>query len=193
MDHSDLKPHVINLKNSDKTAFRIVFTALQQNIYNFLLFKTNDKALAEDLLQDTFIKLWENRKKLKEDESLRAWLYKVAGNLYLNHLRHAGVMKKHQDEVLTKSTITDIQHPHFVLEEQEFQERLINAIGSLPERVKEVFLMSRTEALTNKEISERLGISIKTIESQLGKALKILCKSMPEKYFLKRAKKNQVK
>lgn len=185
MDQNELKPHIRSLKNSDKAAFRIIFNALQQSIFNFLLFKTDDKALAEDLLQDTFVKLWEKRKTLKEEESLKAWLYKVAGNLYLNHLRHAGVVMKHREETVFQNISVDKAHPQFLLEEQEFNNLLVRTMGKLPERIKEIFLMSRTEALSNKEIAERLGLSIKTIESHLGKALKILCSTLPKKYFMK--------
>lgn len=193
MDQADLKLCVANLRNSDKAAFRVIFNAFQQSIFNFLLYKVKDQALAEDLLQDTFLKLWENRKKLKEEESVKAYLYKIASNLYLNHLRHAAVVLKHHDEELAQKRNADQAHPQFVLEEQEFHSQLIHAIETLPDRIKEVFLMSRIEALTNKEISERLGLSIKTIESHMGKALKMLCKSLPRKFFLKRNRNDQVK
>lgn len=185
MDPAELESHVLKLKHSDQAAFKIIFDAYQQNIFNFLLFKTHDKALAEDLLQDTFIKLWDKRKHLKEEESIKAYLYRIAHNLYLNHLRHGAVMKKHQEGELKSRIFVNNAHPQYILEEQEFQLKLTHTIEALPERIKEVFLMSRIETLSNKEIAERLGLSIKTIESHIGKALQLLCKTLPRNYFQK--------
>ncbi|HYF67250.1 MAG TPA: RNA polymerase sigma-70 factor [Ohtaekwangia sp.] len=171
----DIVPSEIikQLKASDPCAFETVFNLYQDAIYHFLLFKTRDQPLAEDLLQDVFCKLWSVRTTLNEEQSLRNYLYTMADNLVLNHFRHLKVVSRHHREA-DKTIFSQGDSPHFKLEEKEWHDTLVQAIESLPEKPRIVFLMSRLDDLTYQEIADRLSLSIKTVESHMVKALKIL-------------------
>jgi len=185
MDTKDLQYLVGRLKHSDHEAFRIVFDELQDNIFRFLYFKTRDVQVAEDLLQETFFKLWKNRNILDESQHLRSYVYTIAENLFLNYRRHLQVVRKHEELVqLTGPSSPDT--PLFLLEQEEFNKQLTNAIEMLPEKVKDVFLLNRIENLSYQEIADRQSISIKTVESHMVKALRLLREALPIKYFTKK-------
>jgi RNA polymerase sigma factor (sigma-70 family) len=92
MKETDFRTLAIRIKASDQAAFEVLFNLFQATIFNFLLFKTKDSSLAEDLLQETFLKVWKNRSTLDEARSLKNYLYTIADNLALNHFRHAKVV-----------------------------------------------------------------------------------------------------
>src|SRR6478752_7618417 len=96
MLQSDLNDVVKRLKASDPDAFKTVFNIWQGAIFNFLLFKTKDAARAEDLLQEVFLRLWNARTRLNENQSVRNYLYTIADNLLLNEIRHDKVVARHR-------------------------------------------------------------------------------------------------
>ena len=166
----------IRIKRSDSAAFKSVFELYQEGLFNFLNYKLGETAVAEDIMQEVFVKLWENRHSLKEDLSLKSYLYTIANNLALNHIRHNKVVLQFQQEETQQER--DYSTPQDHLEESEFHANLLGAIEKLPEQNRIVFMMSRFEEFSYKEIAERLGISVKTVESHIGKALKTLRKSL---------------
>jgi RNA polymerase sigma-70 factor (ECF subfamily) len=180
MSEEALNELVKRLKASDHEAFRAVFNLWQQNIFNFLCFRTKDAARAEDLLQDVFLKLWNNRDRLDEKKSLRNYLYTIADNLALNDARHEKVVAKHR-EGTNVPMFTNAENPQFILEEKEWKRKLEGAIASLPEKPRVIFLMSRMEDLSYQEIADRLSISIKTVETHMVRALKDLRETLSKK------------
>jgi len=177
MKETDFRTLAIRIKASDQAAFEILFNSFQEVIFNFLLFKTRDPYVAEDLLQETFLKVWKNRSTLDETRSLKNYLYTIADNLTHNHFRHAKVVADHRGQVESKMFTTS-NNPQFILEEKEWHLALVAAIEDLPEKTRIVFLMSRMEDLTYEEIADRLSLSIKTVESHMTKALKLLRKAL---------------
>jgi RNA polymerase sigma-70 factor (family 1) len=180
MLEDDLQNLVKKLKASDHDAFKMIFDRFQQHIFHFLYFKTKDEALAEDMLQEVFLKCWNARHNLDETRSLRNYLYTIADNLVLNHIRHGKVMERHRDESQASET-SNLDNPQFILEEKEWHVRLRKAIDDLPEKPRIVFLMSRMEDLSYQEIADRLTLSVKTVESHMTKALKILREKLSKK------------
>ena len=176
----DLNDLVKRLKASDRDAFKTVFNTWQGIIFNFLLFKTKDESRAEDLLQEVFLKLWNARSRLNENQSLRNYLYTIADNLVLNEIRHDKVVARHKDNT-NPVLFTNTENPQFILEEKEWKARLEDAIAALPEKPRIVFLMSRLEDLSYQEIADRLSISIKTVETHMVKALKHLRETLSKK------------
>jgi RNA polymerase sigma-70 factor (family 1) len=175
----DFSELVKRLRASDHSAFKIVFDTWQESIFKFLYYKTNDTQLAEDLLQDVFLKFWNARVALDENQSIKNYLYTIADNLVLNQWRHLKVVARHEREhEHERKEVSVTDNPQFVLEEKEWHARLQHAIDTLPEKPRIVFLMSRMEDLSYQEIADRLSISIKTVESHMVKALKLLRQSV---------------
>ncbi len=160
------------IKRSDSAAFKSAFDSFQAKLFAFLHYKLGDSAVAEDILQEVFIKLWENRHQLKEDLSLKSYLYTIANNLALNHLRHSKIVVRFQQEQKSEQQFGDSAHDELV--KRETRENLLRAIEKLPEKNRMVFMLSRFDDLSYREIAGQLEISIKTVESHMGKALKLL-------------------
>jgi len=172
LDLEEFKKLARRIKFSDAEAFKTVFAFYHEGIFNFVHYKLGNVAAAEDIVQDVFIKLWENRHQIKEDRSLKSYLFTIANNLALNYIRHAKIAMKFQQELSAESSLQE--SPQASLEKKEAHEKLLAGIAALPEKQRIVFMMSRMEQLSYQEIAERLDISIKTVESHIGNALKIL-------------------
>lgn len=151
-------------------AYREIFNEFYVPVRNFLYFKCSDADLAEDLAQDTFVKLWENRERI-DRKTVKAYLYTIAGNTAINYLKRQQLQYKFINSVSDRS---DRDTPAFLMEMDEFQEKLQKVIGDMPDGSREVFLMNRIEDLKYREIAERLNISIKAVEKRMSKALQIL-------------------
>lgn len=161
-----------NICNSN--TFENIYQKYAKDLRRFLFFKTQDLDQAEDILQDTFIKLWDNCSKVNIDK-VKSYLYTVASNAFLNAVKHQAVVRKHQG---TPSKSSTNESPEFVMMEQEFLEKLERVIASLPERQKEVFIMNRIDKKKYKEIASELNISVKAVEKRMHAALLIMRKEI---------------
>ncbi|MCB1148100.1 MAG: RNA polymerase sigma-70 factor, partial [Leptospiraceae bacterium] len=150
--------------------FRDVFSQYIQAIRNFLYFKTGSQEMAEDLAQDTFVKLWENRKGI-DKRTVKAYLYTIANNLAINQLKRNQLNFKFQNQVFEYS---EKANPQFLMEMKEYEQKLTRVLEQMPEGSREVFLMNRLEDLKYREIAENLGISVKAVEKRMSKALQII-------------------
>ncbi len=160
------------IKQSDEPAFKALFDEMQQSLFNFILFLTKDTTVSEDLLQEVFLKLWNKRKELDPEKSIRSYLYTIANNLALNHIRdHTLKISKHQS-IDTESI--ERSSPQAIFENTELSKAIAQAISSLSEKNRVTFMMSRYEGYSYKEIAERLDVSVKTIETRMTQALKEL-------------------
>lgn len=126
---------------------------------------------AEDIVQQVFVSLWEKRDQLDIQTSIRAVLYKSVQNACLNKIKHLKVRTIYADEM--KATAVYEDSSDFV-QAAELNERIQQAMESMPEQCGRIFKMSRFEQLRYQEIADQLGLSVKTIENQMGKALKIV-------------------
>jgi RNA polymerase sigma-70 factor (ECF subfamily) len=150
--------------------FEKVFNTHSETLRNFMYYKCGDKDLAEDFVQEAFVKLWNNCAKVLMEKA-KSYLFTVANNLFLNEVAHKKVVLKHQQTITTHHTNLS---PEFLLEEKEFMQKLQNAIAELSEKEREVFLLNRIDKKKYKEIAELLDISIKTVEKRMSLALKAL-------------------
>lgn len=150
--------------------FELLYQKFAKDIRRFIFFKTQDIDKAEDILQETFIKLWDNCGKV-EYEKAKSFLFTVASNTFLNTVKHEKVVHKHQQSISHQYTN---ESPEFILLEKEFMEKLECTIEALPEKQKEVFLLNRIEKKKYKEIAEQLNISVKAVEKRMHSALLVL-------------------
>jgi len=154
----------------DKKWFEKVFDLHYEKIRNFLFYRTSNMDKAEDLTQDVFMKLWENRKKVDEKRVL-SFLYKIAENHFINQYNKE---KLHFKFTTANNENSFHETPEFLLEMKEFDQRLQGAIGELPEKCRIIFLMNRIDKQTYTQIAENLSVSVKAIEKQMHKALTLL-------------------
>lgn len=131
-----------------------------------------DSELAEETVQDMFVKIWEKRTSLNIETSVKHYFFRSIRNLCLNQIQHEKIKKQYASKVL-ESSYQDIDPEHFYLEVDLIQ-RIEKSIEALPPRRKEIFRLSREKGLKYKEIADTLNISIKTVEAQMGLALKHL-------------------
>ncbi len=153
--------------------FRDYYTPLVRYGNTFL----KDTYETEDVVQQVFVSLWEKRTQLDIHTSVRAVLYRSVHNACLNRLKHQKVRRDYAGD--WKSTQSDSEQTD-ALEAAELQERINRAIEGMPEQCARIFKMSRFEQLKYQEIADQLGLSIKTIENQMGKALKIIREALKD-------------
>lgn len=147
--------------------FDLVYKELVKPLYHFIYYKCGDQALAEDLVQEAFIKLWENCSKVKKKQA-KAYLFTVARNLFLNKVSKKKVALKFIQQLDHRK---EQENPETLLRQKEFQDQLQLAIHQLPENQRIVFLLSRIDQLKYREIAELLEISQKAVEKRMHKAL----------------------
>jgi RNA polymerase sigma-70 factor, ECF subfamily len=142
--------------------------------YGFSLLKDRDEA--EDTVQQVFINLWKKRQEIKIEQSIKSYLYTSVYNAALNKLKHEKVRANYSKEVMALSEGLYVQTTHL----KDLQARIDWAIGQLPEQCGHVFKLSRYQHLKYQEIADQLGISIKTVENHMGKALKLMREMLKE-------------
>lgn len=147
--------------------FRGIYQEHSRDLYKFLYYKYGAENHPEDLMQEAFVKLWDNCKKVPFEKA-RGFLFTVANNQMLNELAKKKTVLNYQKEEPVSQTS---QSPQDVLEEKEYLNRLQKAIEELTEEQRIAFLLSRVEGKKHREIAELLGISQKAVEKRIYKAL----------------------
>lgn len=151
----------------DSVVYEKLYTTHSKTLYNFIYYKCGNQAQAEDLVQEAFIKMWNNCAKIIFEKA-KSFLYTVANNLFLNEVAHKKVVLKYNQKPINDS---NIESPDFLMEEKEFMDKLQNAISDLTDGQREVFLLNRIDKKTYREISEMLEISVKAVEKRMHGAL----------------------
>ena len=160
----------IALKDDDE-AFRSLFFEFFSSLCVFAHRYIDDWATCEDIVQDTFFKIWKNRKSIEISTSSRNFLITSVRNSCIDYLRKQDLVRVWQErEVLEKSKYT----PDDLYSHIELEQMLSAALEKLPENIRNVFELNRFEGKSYKEIAEQQGISVKTVEAHISKALKIL-------------------
>ncbi|RME96846.1 MAG: RNA polymerase sigma-70 factor [Bacteroidetes bacterium] len=172
MDNPTHQDWLLRLRAGERTALKAIFdqqyTPVCQAIYRFV----KDPGLTEDLAQEVFVRLWEKREQLHIDSNLGAYLRRMAVNEALAYVRKKS--RYQADELPVHLPGRFATPADQSLAASELAQRITLAIQSLPPRCQSVFQLSRFEEKTYQEIADQLNISIKTVENQMGKALKIM-------------------
>lgn len=154
--------------------FRDYYKPLVQ--YGNTILKDADET--EDIVQQVFVSVWEKRTQLDIHTSIRALLYKAVHNACLNRIKHYKVRAAHAEEWKATQSVAADASDH--LQAAELNDKIQAAIELLPEQCRKIFRMSRFEQLKYQEIADRLGLSVKTVENQMGKALKVVRASLQD-------------
>ncbi len=156
----------------EESTFSSIFREYSQTLHHFLYYKTGNESLSQDLVQEAFVRLWKNCQSVLF-ATAKGYVFKTANNLLLNEYEHQKVVLKFQKKKPISHTE---ESPQYLLEEKELKTELEAAISALPDKQRVVFLMSRIDKKTYKEIAEIIGISKQAVEKRMYKALDSLRK-----------------
>ncbi len=158
------------LKNGDEKVFEELFKAYYAPLCEYCLRYVSDADMAEEIVQDLFFKMWVKRDELNINVSIKSYFYISLRNHALNYINRLKIQDRYNQfvEIRTKN---EVDYPIDVLEEKDMERIMKQAIAMLPEKRREIFEMSRFEELKYSEIAEKLNVSVKTVESQMSKAL----------------------
>ena len=174
-----MKDPAISDPDPDFAAFDRIY---QQYAARMVVFARRfvDGKYAEDLVQDVFLRIWQQKHFRLPAAELRALLYRSVLNACRNLIRHDQVADKYAQNALRRIRLGEVDYELRVLDEQqdELTERLYAQIDALPERCREVFFLSRFQGLKNREIAERLHISLHTVERHIQRALRIFAEAL---------------
>ena len=159
------------LRGGDKDAFDSIFREYYPHLTGVAESMLREREAAEDMAQDVMMELWRRRETLVLETSLRAYLFRAVRNRSLNYLRHLRIAPRVDPEAA--ATVSGGSADRDTLE-NEMETAVRAAIGELPERCREVFQLSRVHGLKYVEIAQALEISVKTVEAQMGKAIRVL-------------------
>lgn len=166
------KEVIEQFRSGNTEAFESIFHAYYKALVAYARTLLKDADDAEDIVQQVFIAAWEKRSVTEIHTSLRALLYKSVHNACLNRLKQQQVRSGYAKEVIQLHREQDTTEDR--LQQKELQKKIDDALEQLPEQCAKIFKMSRFEQLKYQEIADRLSLSVKTIENQMGKALKIM-------------------
>jgi RNA polymerase sigma-70 factor (ECF subfamily) len=159
------------LRAGDQTAFDSLFRTHYVKLVRVAEAMLRDRASAEETVQDVMLELWRRRESLTVETSIRAYLFRATRNRALNRIRHERVQRASEPELARQGFA---QPADANLVEEEIDVALRRALDDLPARCREVFELSRMHGLKYAEIAHALDISVKTVEAQMGKALRIM-------------------
>lgn len=158
------------IARGDEQAFTQLFHIYTPKLLPFITKLTRSEHVAQEMIQETFLRLWINRAELTEVKSPGAWIYRIASNVSLTFLRTQSNRRK----LLQKVEVTDRENLSETLDSRELDLIIQRAINLLPERRQEVYRLSREKGLSHQQIADRLKISPNTVKNQIGISLKFI-------------------
>lgn len=167
------------IKNGDRKAFKNLFLRFYDPLCQFSWQFTRSQHISEELVQEVFLAVWKSKETLDPQKDIKSYLYQSVKNKALNYIKHKELAEEYNNKIEWLSP-TPVTQQHNYREQSEFVEAAQKAIEDLPGRARQIYKLSRKDGLTYKEISAVLDISIKTVESQMSRALKILRKSLSQ-------------
>lgn len=178
----DEKALLQQLAKGSEEAFTAIFHHYKGRLYHYIFTITSSRETAEDTVHDVFLKIWNHRKKLANIENMSAYLYRACHNQAISGLRR-----------MAKETLilAELQHEDIPLlpdvdpaSQREIRNSIQEAVNKLSPQQRKIFLLSRQHGLKHKQIAEQLGVSIHTIKTHLGQALRFLREEVGQQYKL---------
>ena len=156
---------VTAMKKGDRSAFKYLFNMFYDRLVAYITTYTHDKIQSEDIVQHAFIRFWEDKSKLDETKSPKGYLYAIAYNRYIDTIKMAKKQEKLLSQIWEHALVERIHEDSDILEQRI--QKMKQVIDSLPPKCKEIILLNKIQGVKYKDIAEQMGISIKTVESQM--------------------------
>lgn len=175
-DHIWVVDRVLAIKDGDLRAFNELFDRYGKRLYHFSIGYLKSAADSEEIVQEVFLKIWNNREELSAQKSFESYLFTIAKNSILNTIRKS----KSEQAYLSYAKL----HPgkNVLLDDElnfrELEEAYKEAVEQLSPRRKEIFMLNREQSLSNAEIAEKMNVSVKTVENQMTSALSEIRKNL---------------
>jgi RNA polymerase sigma-70 factor (family 1) len=169
-----------------ENGYKKLFYAYHRKLCLYAESLVANRDIAEDIVQDTFFSIWEKRHILNIESSLKSYLFRSVHNGCIHYLRHLKVMEKHSNYYSLKLQEAQILYDSHSegtssgLYHNELETIIKNAIENLPEKTRDIFLMSREKGLQNQKIADKLNLTVKSIEYHVGKALESLRENLKD-------------
>jgi len=167
------------LGRRDKVIFDYIFNYYYSSLCAFVMQYLHDKDAVEDLVQDFFVTVWLEAPRMQISTTLKSYLFAGVKNRCLDSQKHHKVTEKYKAFILFSAENEDDSYDHYFAE-SELRQAIEKSMSKLPPRCREIFELSRLNNLSNQEISDKLGISKRTVELQISNSLKILRKELVE-------------
>jgi RNA polymerase sigma-70 factor (ECF subfamily) len=167
------------IRQGDINQFETLFRSSYASLVKYAKTLIKDHDTSEEIVQDLFFSLWQNKEKIKIESSLNGYLFRSVHNRCLHYIEHLKVVDRHVQE-MTFDQGASAESPADQLQYKELQAKIARTIEKLPERCGQIFCMNRFEGLKYSEIAEKLSVSVKTVEANMGKALKEFRKALAE-------------
>jgi len=166
--------HIIaGIRSGEETAFRMLFESYYQRLVVYSNKYLDDLEASRDLVQEFFMNLYESADTLSIHTSLKSYLYGSVRNRCLNFIKYVEVRQKHREKIL-RTEIENLTTTEDTMDALELEERISQIVCNLPEQCRKIYNMSRVDGKSNKEIASDLELSIRTVETQISNALKVL-------------------
>lgn len=184
MNQTDDNELFLKLKSGDEHAFKVLFGKYYSPMCLFARQFLNNHEMAEETVQDIFVKIWEKRAVLSIETSVKHYFFRSVRNQCLNRIQHEKIKLRYAQKVVEESQHDIDPEQYFV--EVDLLRRIEKSIDLLPPKRREIFRLSREQGMKYKEIADTLQISVKTVEAQMGLALKFLREELNDydQYFV---------
>ena len=178
------------LQDGNEKVFEQIVREYWPRMFKFALIYTQNNETSQELVQDTFLVLWNNRAILKDNTNLITYLMVVLQNKFLNLLEQSRIRQLYIEEIYDetiyqRANLYVLQdEASQIVESEDLHKAIERALSKLPEKTREIFMLSRYDGLKNQQIAETKNISQKTVEYHISKALQILKEELPQEYWI---------
>jgi len=167
------------IREGDERQFELLFRSSYVSMVRYARTLVRDHDTAEEIVQDLFFRLWQDKEKIRIESSLNGYLFRSVHNRCLHRIEHNKVVERHARNAEYRQPGNE-ENPSEILQYKELQIKIAKILARLPERCGRIFCMNRFEGLKYAEIAEILSVSVKTVEANMGKALKEFRKALTE-------------
>jgi RNA polymerase sigma-70 factor (family 1) len=167
------------IRQGDVQQFESLFRSSYVSLVRYARTLIKDQDTSEEIVQDLFCTIWKDKEKIRIESSLNGYLFRAVHNRCLHFIEHKRVVVRHAEEMSSLSAESP-DSPSDILNFKELQAKIASILERLPERCGKIFYMNRFEGLKYSEIAKKLSISVKTVEANMGRALKEFRKELSE-------------